>query len=76
MESAHAQVAVMLIEAGADRSRVRPVQYCCPSDLTSWPRFSIQVNLENETPEQVVGVDGQEQKRAREYVISRCGPPT
>jgi len=55
MESAHAEAAIMLIEAGADRSRE---------------------NLDNETPEEVTGVGGQEQKRAREYVISRCGPPT
>ena len=36
----------------------------------------MQENLESETPEQVAGVGGQEQKRAKEYVISRCGPPT
>ncbi|KAF9790637.1 ankyrin repeat-containing domain protein [Thelephora terrestris] len=55
MESAHAEAAIMLIEAGADRSRE---------------------NLDNEIPEQVTGVGGQEQKRAREYVVSRCGVPT
>ncbi|EPQ53970.1 ankyrin [Gloeophyllum trabeum ATCC 11539] len=53
MESAHAEAAVLLIEAGADRGRV---------------------NLEDETPEQVEGVGGQEQKRARKYVAERCGP--
>ena len=27
MESAHAEAAIMLIEAGADRSRVRPISF-------------------------------------------------
>ncbi|TEB27098.1 hypothetical protein FA13DRAFT_1736910 [Coprinellus micaceus] len=30
-------------------------------------------NLENETPEQVLGVGGREQKLARQYVIDQCG---
>ncbi|KAI5998788.1 ankyrin repeat-containing domain protein [Pisolithus albus] len=54
MDSAHAQAAVLLIEAGADRSRT---------------------NLEDLTPENVDGVGGEEQRRAREYVIDHCGPP-
>jgi len=54
MESAHAEAAVMLILAGADRSRT---------------------NQDSETPEQMEGVGGQEQKLAREYVKERCGPP-
>ncbi|KAH7911702.1 hypothetical protein BJ138DRAFT_1006103, partial [Hygrophoropsis aurantiaca] len=54
MESAHAQAAVLLIEAGADRGRT---------------------NLEDLTPEQVDGVGGVEQKRARQYVIDNCGEP-
>lgn len=54
MESAHAQAAVLLIEAGADRSRT---------------------NLEDLTPENVDGVGGEEQRRARQYVIDHCGPP-
>ena len=33
MESAHAEAAIMLIEAGADRSRVRPVFLKRPPDL-------------------------------------------
>ncbi|TEB18905.1 hypothetical protein FA13DRAFT_1744928, partial [Coprinellus micaceus] len=41
MDSAHAEAAVVLINAGADRTRE---------------------NLENETPEQVLGVGGREQK--------------
>ncbi|KZT20488.1 ankyrin [Neolentinus lepideus HHB14362 ss-1] len=53
MESAHAEAAVLLIEAGADRGRV---------------------NLEDQIPEQVDGVGGQEQKRVRQYVVERCGP--
>ncbi|EJU04533.1 ankyrin [Dacryopinax primogenitus] len=53
MESAHAEAAVTLIEAGADRSRI---------------------NLDGQTPEHLEGVGGQEQKRAREYVVSRVGP--
>ncbi|KAI6122232.1 ankyrin repeat-containing domain protein, partial [Pisolithus croceorrhizus] len=54
MESAHAQAAVLLIEAGADRSRT---------------------NLEDLTPENVGGVGGEEQNRARQYVIDHCGLP-
>ncbi|EIN03956.1 ankyrin, partial [Punctularia strigosozonata HHB-11173 SS5] len=54
MESAHAEAAVLLIEAGADRTRE---------------------NLDSLTPEQVDGVGGEEQKRARAYVIERCGNP-
>ncbi|KAI6155494.1 ankyrin repeat-containing domain protein, partial [Pisolithus tinctorius] len=54
MESAHAQAAILLIEAGADRNRT---------------------NLEDLTPENVDGVGGEEQRRARQYVIDHCGPP-
>ncbi|KJA25038.1 hypothetical protein HYPSUDRAFT_135242 [Hypholoma sublateritium FD-334 SS-4] len=32
-------------------------------------------NLDNETPEAVDGVGGQEQKLARQYVIDHCGRP-
>jgi 26S proteasome non-ATPase regulatory subunit 10 len=55
MESAHGEAAALLIEAGADRSRL---------------------NLDEQTAEQVEGVGGAEQRRARAYVIDRCGPPT
>ncbi|KAI0703763.1 hypothetical protein BC835DRAFT_902951 [Cytidiella melzeri] len=54
MESAHAEAACLLIEAGADRTRE---------------------NLDGETPENLGGVGGQEQRRARAHVIDRCGPP-
>lgn len=54
MDSAHAEVAVLLIEAGADRSRM---------------------NQDQETPEDMHGVGGVEQTRARQYVIERCGKP-
>ncbi|EJD06727.1 ankyrin [Fomitiporia mediterranea MF3/22] len=54
MESAYAEVAVMLIEAGADRERT---------------------NVDGEMPEQLAGVGDPEQRRAREYVQDRCGPP-
>jgi len=54
MESAHAEAAVLLIEAGADRGRL---------------------NEEQQAPEEVEGVGGQEQKRVRQYVIDRCGRP-
>jgi len=53
MESAHGETAALLIEAGADRSRV---------------------NLDEQTAEQLDGVGGVEQRRARAYVIDRCGP--
>jgi len=54
MESAHAEAAVVLIEAGADRGRL---------------------NSDSEAPEDMLGVGGAEQKRAKEYVIARCGKP-
>jgi len=52
MDSAHAEAAVLLINAGADRTRE---------------------NLDGETPENIPGVGGQEQKLARQYVIDHCG---
>ncbi|ETW82767.1 hypothetical protein HETIRDRAFT_450525 [Heterobasidion irregulare TC 32-1] len=54
MESAHAESAALLIEAGADRTRT---------------------NTEDQTAEDLEGVGGQEQKRAREYLIERFGKP-
>ncbi|KAJ8579439.1 ankyrin, partial [Rhizopogon salebrosus TDB-379] len=54
MESAHAQAAVMLIEAGADRGRT---------------------NLDDIMPEDVEGVGGPEQRRAKHHVIDHCGEP-
>ncbi|KAF8713527.1 hypothetical protein AX14_007520 [Amanita brunnescens Koide BX004] len=54
MESAHAEAAVFLINAGADRSRM---------------------NQDGETPEEVAGVGGVEQKRARQHVVDTCGKP-
>ncbi|KAL4248694.1 Ankyrin repeat-containing domain superfamily protein [Abortiporus biennis] len=54
MESAHAEAACLLIEAGADRSRE---------------------NVDGQAPEDVDGVGGQEQRRAKQYVIDRCGKP-
>lgn len=32
-----------------------------------------QTNLDGEMPEDMEGVGGQEQKRARQYVVERCG---
>ncbi|PPQ95446.1 hypothetical protein CVT26_008465, partial [Gymnopilus dilepis] len=52
MDSAHAEAAVVLITAGADRTRE---------------------NLDGETPEAMAGVEGPEQKQARQYVIDHCG---
>ncbi|KAJ3792689.1 ankyrin repeat-containing domain protein, partial [Lentinula aff. detonsa] len=54
MDSAHAQAAVVLIEAGADRSRVR-------FDFLS--------------PEDMDGVGGVEQRRAKQHVVDSCGKP-
>jgi len=54
MDSAYAEAAVLLIEAGADRTRM---------------------NQDQETPEDMPGVGGVEQTRARKYVIERCGKP-
>jgi 26S proteasome non-ATPase regulatory subunit 10 len=54
MDSAHAEAAVLLINAGADRTRE---------------------NLDGQTPENITGVGGQEQKLARQHVIDHCGKP-
>jgi len=54
MESAHAEAAVLLIQAGADRHRL---------------------NQDGQAPEEVEGVFGPEQKRARDYVIDKVGKP-
>ena len=35
-----------------------------------------QLNLDEQTAEQLDGVGGVEQRRARAYVVDRCGPPT
>ncbi|ESK96218.1 26s proteasome non-atpase regulatory subunit 10 [Moniliophthora roreri MCA 2997] len=54
MESAHAEAAVVLIEAGADRGRL---------------------NQDGEAPEDVEGVGGVEQRRAKQFVRDHCGEP-
>jgi 26S proteasome non-ATPase regulatory subunit 10 len=35
----------------------------------------LQENLDGETPENILGVGGQEQKLARQHVIDHCGKP-
>ena len=71
MDSAHAEAAVLLIEAGADRSRV--------SNVNLWQylytHLELQMNQEQETPEDMQGVGGVEQTRAKQYVVERCGKP-
>ncbi|KAH9943696.1 ankyrin repeat-containing domain protein [Amylocystis lapponica] len=59
MESAHAEAACLLIEAGADRDK---------ASLARAASFPL-----SEAPEDLEGVGGQEQKRAKAYVIERCG---
>ncbi|KAJ4480237.1 ankyrin repeat-containing domain protein [Lentinula aciculospora] len=54
MDSAHAQAAVVLIEAGADRSRL---------------------NQDGEAPEDMDGVGGVEQRRAKQHVEDSYGKP-
>lgn len=73
MDSAHAEAAVVLINAGADRTRVSPC--ASPADAFAPIDTSSKVNLENEAPEDVEGVGGAEQKRARQHVIESCGKP-
>lgn len=69
MESAHAEAACLLIEAGADRTRVS-VSPCWNVAIRT---HFVQDNLDGETPESQEGVGGQEQKRARDYIVDRCG---
>ncbi|PBL04331.1 ankyrin, partial [Armillaria gallica] len=54
MDSAHAEAAVVLIEAGADRDRL---------------------NQDGEAPEDMEGVGGVEQRRAKQHVLDSCGKP-
>lgn len=71
MDSAHAEAAVVLINAGADRSRVGspPIYHTVVSLIL------LQENLDGETAEQIEGVGGQEQKLARKHVVELCGKP-
>ena len=69
MESAHAEAACLLIEAGADRERVRALG----TFLAIAVLIPFQTNLDDEMPEDMEGVGGQEQRRAKTYVIERCG---
>lgn len=39
------------------------------------PPSSSQENLDGETPENILGVGGQEQKLARQHVVEHCGKP-
>lgn len=76
MDSAHAEASVVLINAGADRTRVRIIQmYGALQNLVLTKYCVHQENLDGETPELVPGVGGQEQKLARQYVIDHCGKP-
>jgi 26S proteasome non-ATPase regulatory subunit 10 len=72
MDSAYAEAAVMLIEAGADRERVFPpplqALFALPDNLNFY-----QLNHDQEAPEDVEGVGGPEQKRARDYIVAKCG---
>lgn len=78
MDSAHAEAACLLIEAGADRTKVGfsvtyfylILMYVLSISISRYP---FQENLDNEMPEDVLGVGGQEQVRAKQYVIERCG---
>jgi 26S proteasome non-ATPase regulatory subunit 10 len=65
LESGHGEAAVVLIEAGADRERV--------SARADSP-LCAQQNSENQVPEEIDGVGGEEQKKVRSYVVSRVGP--
>lgn len=71
MDSAHAEAAVVLINAGADRSRVGSPLFC----HTVVSLNLLQENLDRETAEQIEGVGGQEQKLARKHVVELCGKP-
>ena len=76
MESAHAESAALLIEAGADRTRVCPIHLLVLSLLGILLDIHLpQANTEDQTAEELEGVGGQEQKRAREYLIERFGKP-
>ncbi len=36
--------------------------------------FTLQLNQEGEAPEDMVGVGGIEQRRAKQHVVESCGP--
>lgn len=65
MESGHGEAAVVLLEAGADRERVSRVRR---------QSADAQPNSEGQTAEEIDGVGGEEQRRVRQYVVSRVGP--
>ena len=73
MDSAHAEAAVVLINAGADRGRVRLFRSSVIASLLI--PSSLKLNLDGEVPEDVPGVGGLEQKRAKQHVIDLCGKP-
>lgn len=72
MESGHGDVAILLIEAGADRNRVRHSMIHHGDRCTK--EFA-QTNEDGLEPEQMEGVGGPEQKRIKDYIVQRCGPP-
>lgn len=78
MESGHGDVAVLLIEAGADRNRVcTPIVFKVEAEALKVDEVTLllQTNEEGLEPEQMEGIGGVEQKRLRDYIVQRCGPP-
>lgn len=74
MDSAHAEAAVVLINSGADRGRVSFPRACTPCHGVP-NTFLLKLNQDGEAPEDVPGVGGAEQKRAKQHVIESCGKP-
>ncbi len=71
LESGHAEAAVKLIVAGADRERV-----CIWAEITIMSLIpELQTNSDGEMAEQLQGVGGHEQQNMLKYVKEKCGPP-
>ena len=67
MDSGHAQAAVLLIEAGADRERVSTSPFLSLPEKADIHHFLVQQTNQDELmPEQVDGVGGAEQRRINE----------
>jgi 26S proteasome non-ATPase regulatory subunit 10 len=77
MESGHGEAAITLIEAGADRERVRSLFrniFAWMCGLIRSGLLPLQTNSDGQTPEEIDGVGEREQKKVRDYVVSRVGP--
>lgn len=80
LESGNGSTAVLLIEAGADRDRVSFFFFGCNYLVVCWAFADVcwvgmKPNTDDQTPEQIAGLGGREQKKVLEFVWSKVGRP-